>query len=84
MKSEALDASKSDRVTKEENYSTLSASTDPETLDTSGSSVPFELYKNQTSVVVSREEFLNVVCDALSLYKYVGPNQKADLLLACR
>uniref|UniRef100_A0ACD6AN66 Uncharacterized protein n=1 Tax=Avena sativa TaxID=4498 RepID=A0ACD6AN66_AVESA len=30
------------------------------------------------------EEFLNVVCDALTLYKYVGPNQRADLLLACR
>jgi hypothetical protein len=84
MRSEALDASKSDRVTKEENCSTLSAGMDPETLDTSSSSVPFELYKNQTSVVVSREEFLNVVCHALSLYKYVGPNQKADLLLACR
>lgn len=84
MRSEALAASKSDRVTMEENCSTLAAGTDPETLDASGSSMPFELYKNQTTVVVSREEFLNVVCDALALYKYVGPNQKADLLLACR
>ncbi|KAE8804924.1 P-loop NTPase domain-containing protein LPA1-like [Hordeum vulgare] len=46
--------------------------------------IPFELYKTQTTVVVSREEFLDVVCDALTLYKYVGPNQRADLLLACR
>ncbi|KAK3159481.1 hypothetical protein QOZ80_2AG0150640 [Eleusine coracana subsp. coracana] len=81
MRSEALAASKSDRASKEEN---LAAGTDPETLDASGSSMPFELYKNQTTAVVSREEFLGVVCDALSLYKYVGPNQKADLLLACR
>ncbi|KAI4969936.1 hypothetical protein ZWY2020_000850 [Hordeum vulgare] len=45
--------------------------------------IPFELYKTQTTVVVSREEFLDVVCDALTLYKYVGPNQRVDLLLAC-
>jgi hypothetical protein len=56
----------------------------PKMLERSNSSIPFELYKNQTTVVVSREEFVSVVCDALSLYKYVGPNQKADLLLACR
>ncbi|XP_072968664.1 P-loop NTPase domain-containing protein LPA1 [Typha angustifolia] len=47
-------------------------------------SVQFELYKRQTTVVITREGFLDVVCDALSLYKYVGPNQRADLLLACR
>ncbi|CAA6655522.1 unnamed protein product [Spirodela intermedia] len=45
---------------------------------------PFELYKRLTTVVVGRETFLNVVCDALSEYKYVGPNQRADLVLACR
>ncbi|ERM94831.1 P-loop NTPase domain-containing protein LPA1 isoform X1 [Amborella trichopoda] len=46
--------------------------------------LPFELYKSRTTVVVSRETFLDVVCDALSEYKYVGPNQRADLVLACR
>lgn len=46
--------------------------------------MPFELYKRQTTVVVSRDDFINIVCDALSLYKYVGPNQRADLLLACK
>ncbi|ONK63776.1 uncharacterized protein A4U43_C07F18810 [Asparagus officinalis] len=46
--------------------------------------VPFELYKRQTTVVVPREIFLRVTCDALSQYKYVGPNQRADLILACR
>ncbi|KAG0475000.1 hypothetical protein HPP92_014686 [Vanilla planifolia] len=47
-------------------------------------SMHFELYKRQTTVVVKREKFLKVVCDALSAYKYVGPNQRIDLLLACR
>ncbi|KAK8596497.1 hypothetical protein V6N12_064983 [Hibiscus sabdariffa] len=47
-------------------------------------SIPFELYKRRTSVVVRRETFLDVVCEALSEYKYVGPNQRADLVLACR
>ncbi|XP_073023071.1 LOW QUALITY PROTEIN: P-loop NTPase domain-containing protein LPA1 homolog 2-like [Primulina eburnea] len=45
---------------------------------------PFELYKRRTTVVVRRIFFLNVVCGALSEYKYVGLNQRADLILACR
>ncbi|PON66546.1 P-loop containing nucleoside triphosphate hydrolase [Parasponia andersonii] len=52
--------------------------------DDKSSSIPFELYKRRTTVVVMRETFLNVVCDALAEYKYVGPNQRADLVLACR
>ncbi|XP_026403187.1 P-loop NTPase domain-containing protein LPA1 homolog 1-like [Papaver somniferum] len=47
-------------------------------------SKPFELYKRQTTIVIRREAFLDVVCDALSVYKYVGANQRADLVLACR
>ncbi|KAI9195523.1 hypothetical protein LWI28_015727 [Acer negundo] len=47
-------------------------------------SMPFELYKRRTTVVVGREAFLDVVCDALAEYKYVGHNQRADLVLACR
>lgn len=46
--------------------------------------VPFQLYKRRTTIVVKRDAFLDIVCDALSLYKYVGPNQRADLELACR
>ncbi|XP_039017438.1 P-loop NTPase domain-containing protein LPA1 homolog 2-like [Hibiscus syriacus] len=46
--------------------------------------IPFELYKRRTSVIVERRTFLDVVCDALAEYKYVGPNQRADLVLACR
>ena len=47
-------------------------------------SVPFELYKRRTTAFVRREAFLDIVCDALAEYKYVGPNQRADLVLACR
>ncbi|KAK1409943.1 hypothetical protein QVD17_36474 [Tagetes erecta] len=47
-------------------------------------SVPFESYKKRTTVVVKRTRFIDVVCDALAEYKYVGPNQRADLVLACR
>ncbi|KAK9185896.1 hypothetical protein WN943_026255 [Citrus x changshan-huyou] len=46
--------------------------------------IPFELYKRRTTVVISRETFIDVVCDALTEYKYVGHNQRADLVLACR
>lgn len=52
--------------------------------DDRSKSVPFEMYKTRTTVVVGRETFLDVVCDALADYKYVGPNQRADLVLACR
>lgn len=45
---------------------------------------PFELYKRRTTVVVKRRTFLDIVCNVLSEYKYVGPNQRADLELACR
>ncbi|KAG2654998.1 hypothetical protein PVAP13_1NG555800 [Panicum virgatum] len=85
MKGEFLAASNLDGVTKQENYPALGDGTDTQkTLERSSSSIPFELYKNQTTIVISREQFVSVVCDALSLYKYVGPNQKADFLLACR
>ncbi|KAG8387634.1 hypothetical protein BUALT_Bualt02G0041700 [Buddleja alternifolia] len=47
-------------------------------------SKPFELYKRRTTVVVRRSFFLDICCEALSEYKYVGPNQRADLVLACR
>ncbi|XP_006648126.2 P-loop NTPase domain-containing protein LPA1 [Oryza brachyantha] len=89
MRSEFLDVSKSDSVDKEENAPSHAIVKDvdtlrPKILEATISSIPFELYKTRTTVVVSRDKFLTVVCDALSSYKYVGPNQKADLLLACR
>ncbi|KAL4560886.1 hypothetical protein LXL04_033042 [Taraxacum kok-saghyz] len=45
---------------------------------------PFESYKKRTTIVIKRSRFIDVVCDALSEYKYIGPNQRADFLLACR
>ncbi|KAJ4890536.1 P-loop NTPase domain-containing protein LPA1-like protein 2 [Raphanus sativus] len=45
---------------------------------------PFEMYKRRTTVFVTRQVFLDVVCDALAEYKYVGRDQRADLILACR
>ncbi|KAF8098873.1 hypothetical protein N665_0256s0004 [Sinapis alba] len=44
----------------------------------------FEMHKRRTTVVVPREIFVNVVCDALAEYKYVGHDQRADLILACK
>ncbi|XP_028791969.1 P-loop NTPase domain-containing protein LPA1 homolog 1-like [Neltuma alba] len=44
----------------------------------------YELYKRRTTAVVRRETFLDIVCAALAEYKYVGPNQRSDLVLACR
>ncbi|RVW80211.1 P-loop NTPase domain-containing protein LPA1-like 1 [Vitis vinifera] len=44
---------------------------------------PFELYKRLTTVVVGRETFFDFVCCVLTEYKYIGPNQRADLALAC-
>ncbi|XP_071720046.1 P-loop NTPase domain-containing protein LPA1 homolog 2-like [Rutidosis leptorrhynchoides] len=44
----------------------------------------FESYKKRTTIVIKRRRFIDVVCDALSEYKYVGPNQRADFVLACR
>ncbi|KAK6142008.1 hypothetical protein DH2020_016224 [Rehmannia glutinosa] len=61
--------------------------TDVDTLaleENQSKSKPFELYKRRTTVVVRRKKFLDVVCEALSEYKYVGPNQRADLVIACR
>ncbi|KAF8102327.1 hypothetical protein N665_0198s0040 [Sinapis alba] len=52
--------------------------------DDKSRSKPFEMYKKRTTVVVLREIFLNVVCDALAEYKYVGHDQRADLILACK
>lgn len=47
-------------------------------------SKPFDLYKRRTTAIVKRKTFLDVSCKALAEYKYVSPNQRADLVLACR
>jgi hypothetical protein len=77
-RSEFVDPSKLDG-SKQENGMEVAKLLDAENM----TNIPFELYKTQTTAVVSREEFLDVICDALTLYKYIGPNQRADQLLAC-
>ncbi|CAA2953637.1 P-loop NTPase domain-containing LPA1 homolog 2-like [Olea europaea subsp. europaea] len=47
-------------------------------------SKPFELYKIRTTAVIRRKNFLDVASEALAEYKYVGPDQRADLAMACR
>lgn len=47
-------------------------------------SLSSELYKKRTTVFIRRDKFLDIVCDGLSDYKYMGPNQREDLILACR
>lgn len=47
-------------------------------------SKPFDLYKRRTTAIVKRKTFLDISCKALAEYKYVSPNQRADLVLACR
>uniref|UniRef100_A0A0E0M4T8 Uncharacterized protein n=1 Tax=Oryza punctata TaxID=4537 RepID=A0A0E0M4T8_ORYPU len=44
----------------------------------------FELYKRRTTLLIPRPLFLRLVCQALALYKYVAPDQRADLHRACR
>lgn len=44
----------------------------------------FDLYKRNAMAVVRREKFLDVICDSLTQYHYVGPSQRSDILLACR
>nr|GLL43118.1 P-loop NTPase domain-containing protein LPA1 homolog 1 [Ipomoea trifida] len=66
----------------EEDYNYFAASLDKQ--DYRSKSIPFELYKKRTTVVVRRHTFLDVVCDALAEYNYVGLNQRADLTIACR
>ncbi|KAK6943846.1 hypothetical protein RJ641_024948 [Dillenia turbinata] len=45
---------------------------------------PFESYEQRRTVIVRRETFLDIVCSILAEYKYIGPNQRADLILASR
>lgn len=52
--------------------------------ETERKSKPFDLYKRRTTAIVRRKTFLDVSCKALAEYKYVSPNQRADLVLACR
>ncbi|CAK9190304.1 unnamed protein product [Sphagnum troendelagicum] len=52
--------------------------------DANGFRVNPKPVKKRSTVTVSREKFLNVVCKALAQYQYLGPKQRADLMVACR
>lgn len=52
--------------------------------DGGSKSLSSESYKRRTTIFIERDKFLDIVCDGLSEYKYVGPNQREDLILACR
>lgn len=40
--------------------------------------------KKRSTTTVAREKFLDVVCDGLTKYQYVGVRQRLDLMVACR
>ncbi|XP_047330978.1 P-loop NTPase domain-containing protein LPA1 homolog 2-like [Impatiens glandulifera] len=52
--------------------------------DNDGIAQQFELYKKKTTIVVSKQIFISIICNALAEYKYIGSKQSEDLLLACR
>ncbi|XP_042507165.1 P-loop NTPase domain-containing protein LPA1 homolog 2-like [Macadamia integrifolia] len=45
---------------------------------------PYENYKKQATVMVERGQFLDIICHCLEEYRYVGPSQRADIILGCR
>lgn len=44
----------------------------------------FDQYNRSDTVYIPRENFLNIVCQTLAQYNYVGPKQREDVALACR
>lgn len=52
--------------------------------DSNGFKVNPKPQKKRSTVTVSRDKFLNVVCEALAQYQYLGPKQRTDLMVACR
>jgi hypothetical protein len=56
---------------------------DPKPYDSKGIVSPKPLKKRSTTTVL-REKFLDVVCDGLAKYQYLGVKQRLDLMVACR
>ncbi|CAK9206244.1 unnamed protein product [Sphagnum troendelagicum] len=52
--------------------------------DTNGFKVQPKPLKKRSTAIISREKFLDVVCDALAQYRYLGLKQRSDLMVACR
>lgn len=57
---------------------------EPKLLDSNGFKVDPKPLKKRSTTTISRDKFLTVVCDALKQYQYLGPKQRADLMVACR
>ena len=56
---------------------------DPKLYDFKGIVKPKPLKKRSTTTI-PREKFLDVVCDVLAKYHYLGVKQRLDLMVACR
>ncbi|KAG0627688.1 hypothetical protein M758_2G220600 [Ceratodon purpureus] len=56
---------------------------DPKLYDFKGIVKPKPLKKRSTTTI-PREKFLDVVCDVLAKYHYLGAKQRLDLMVACR
>jgi hypothetical protein len=44
----------------------------------------YDAQKRRSTLVLTRNEFMDAVCDAMSEYRYFGPNQRNDFALACK
>ncbi|KAH7297126.1 hypothetical protein KP509_26G054900 [Ceratopteris richardii] len=44
----------------------------------------YNVQLKRSTIVLSREDFMDVVCAAMSEYRYLGPNQRNDFVLASR
>jgi DNA-binding transcriptional MerR regulator len=44
----------------------------------------YDAQKRRSTLVLTRNEFMDAVCDAMSEYWYFGPNQRNDFALACK
>lgn len=51
---------------------------------TNGLKVDPKPLKKRSTFTVSREKFLDVVCEGLAQHQYLGPKQRTDLMVACR
>ncbi|KAI5084627.1 hypothetical protein GOP47_0000796 [Adiantum capillus-veneris] len=44
----------------------------------------YDVQQKRSTIVLSRDDFMDVVCDAMSEYRYLGPNQRNDFALASK
>ena len=44
----------------------------------------YDVHKRRSTLVLDRNKFMNAVCNAMSEYRYFGPNRRNDFALACK